>query len=60
MPRPYICFIVKIVGQYMAKPRSVHSIGEKHVLRYIVRSMYYGLDYIRGYGIGFIIYTDSD
>jgi hypothetical protein len=44
----------------MVEPRSVHWIGEKHVLRYITCSMDYGLDYVRGDGVSLVGYTDSD
>jgi hypothetical protein len=44
----------------MVEPRSVHWIGAKHVLRYIARSVDFGLDYVRGDGVSFVGYTDSD
>jgi hypothetical protein len=44
----------------MVKPRRVHLIATKHVLRYIVGSMEYGLDYVRGDGVRLIGYTNSD
>jgi hypothetical protein len=58
--RPEICFTMNIFNHYMVEPRSVHWIGEKHVLRYIARLVDYGLDYTRGDGIRFIGYIDSD
>jgi hypothetical protein len=58
--RPNICFAVNTRNQYMVEPRSVHWIGEKHVLRYIVGSIDYGLDYVRGDGVRLIGYTDPD
>jgi hypothetical protein len=44
----------------MLEPRSVHWIGAKHVLRYIVGTVDFGLDYIRGDGVSLVCYTDSD
>jgi hypothetical protein len=44
----------------MVEPRSVHWMGEKHVLRYIAGSMDYGLDYVRGDGVRLIGYTNLD
>ena len=58
--RPNICFVVNTLSQRMVEPRSVHWIGEKHVLRYIVGTIDYGLDYIRGDGVRLVGYTDSD
>jgi hypothetical protein len=43
----------------MVEPRSVHMVGEKHVLRYIVGTMDYGLDYVIGYGVSLVGYIDS-
>jgi hypothetical protein len=58
--RPYICFDMNILSQYMMEPKSAHWIGAKHVLRYIAGSVDYGLDYVRGDGVRLIGYTDSD
>jgi hypothetical protein len=58
--RPDICFSMNTLNQYMVEPRSVHWIGEKHVLRYIAGLVYYGMDYVRGDGVKLIGYTDSN
>jgi hypothetical protein len=58
--RPDICFVVNTLSQYTVEPRRVHLIAEKHVLRYIAGSVEYGLDYVRGDGVGLIGYTVSD
>jgi hypothetical protein len=58
--RPNIYFVVNTLNQYMVEPRSVHCVGEKHVLRYIAGSVDYGLDYVRGDGVSLIGYIDSD
>jgi hypothetical protein len=47
------------LSQHMVES-SVHMIGAKHVLRYIVGTIDYGLDYIRGDGVNLVGYTDSD
>jgi hypothetical protein len=58
--KPDICFDVNTLSQHMVESRSVHWIRAKHVLRYIVGSVDYGLDYIRGDGVSLVGYTDSD
>jgi hypothetical protein len=58
--QPDICFVVNTLSQYMVESRSVHWIGEKHVLRYIAGSVDYGLDYIKGDGVSLVGYTNSD
>jgi hypothetical protein len=58
--RPDICFTVNTLSQYMVEPRRVHWIASKHVLRYLARTVDYGLDYVRGDGVRLIGYTDSD
>jgi hypothetical protein len=42
----------------MLESRSVHWIGEKHVLRYIAGSIDYGLDYAKGDGVCLVGYRD--
>jgi hypothetical protein len=44
----------------MVESRSVHLVGEKHVLQYIVGSVDFGLDYIRGYRVSLVCYIESD
>jgi hypothetical protein len=58
--RPDICFAVNTLNQYMVEPRSVHMVGAKHVLRYVAGTVDFGLDYVRGDGVGLVGYTDSD
>jgi hypothetical protein len=58
--RPDICFSMNTLNRYMVDPRSVHWIGAKHGLRYIARSMDFGLDYVRGDEVSLIGYTNSD
>jgi hypothetical protein len=56
--RQNICFSVNTLIQHMVEPRSVHWIGEKHVLRYIDGKVDFGLDYIKGDGVSLVGYTD--
>jgi hypothetical protein len=58
--KPNIFFAVNTLSQYMVELRSVHWIGAKHVLRYIARSMDFGLDYVKGDGVSLVGYTDSN
>ena len=45
--RPYICFVVNTLSQYLVEPRHVHSIATKHVMRYLNGTIDYGLSYTR-------------
>ena len=44
--RPYICFAVNTLIQYMVNPKHIHLIGAKHVMRYLKGNLDYGLRYI--------------
>jgi hypothetical protein len=57
--KPDVCFVVNTLSQYMVEPRSVHMVGAKHVLRHIVGTVDYGLDYVKGDGVKLVSYTDS-
>ena len=56
--RKCICFVVNTLSQYLVKPRCVHVIAAKHVIRYLKGTtdlgLYYDHDY-RWYG-----YMDLD
>ena len=43
--RPDICFVVNNLSQYMLNPKHIHSVGAKHVMRYLKGTLYYGLRY---------------
>ena len=43
--RPYICFFVNTLIQYLVKPRLVHMIAAKHVMRYLKGTIDLGLYY---------------
>ena len=38
-----ICFVVNTLIQYLAQPRRVHLIATKHVMRYLKRTIDFGL-----------------
>ena len=44
--RPDICFVVNTLSQYLVKPRRVHLIAAKHVMRYLKGTIYFGLYYV--------------
>ena len=44
----------------MVEPESVHWVATKHVLRYLVGTVDFGLDYMRSDGIRLVGFTDSD
>ena len=58
--RPDLSFAVNTLSQFMVEPRRVHWIAAKHVLRYIVGIVDYGLYYVRGDGVRLVGYSDSD
>ena len=43
--RPYICFAVNTLSQFLIDPRHVHLIVAKHILRYLRGTIDYGLKY---------------
>ena len=53
-------FVVNTLSQFMVEPWRVHWIAAKHVMRYIVGTVDYGLHYVRGYGVRLVGYSDSD
>ena len=58
--RPDLCFAVNTLNQFMVEPRRVHWITTKHILRYLVGTVDYGLDYRRSGGINLVGFMDSD
>jgi hypothetical protein len=57
--RPDICFVVNTLSQYMVKPRRVHLVVAKHVLRYLKGTIDYGLGYVFDREISLQGCTDS-
>jgi len=43
--RPYICFAVNTLSQFLTDTRHVHLIAAKHILRYLKGTVDYGLKY---------------
>lgn len=57
--RPYICFVVNTLSQYMVEPRQVHWVAAKHVLRYLHGTLDFALRYVRAGGVELQGYTNS-
>ncbi|XP_059075061.1 uncharacterized mitochondrial protein AtMg00810-like [Cryptomeria japonica] len=57
--RPNICYVVNALSKFMCEPKQLHIVAAKHILRYLRRTIGYGLKYkdvdLKLYG-----YTDSD
>ena len=53
-------FAVNTLSQFMMEPRRVHWTTTKHILRYLVGIVDYGLDYRRSGGVDLVGFTDSD
>ena len=43
--RPDICFSINTLIQYMVNLKHIHLVGAKHVMRYLKRTLDYGLIY---------------
>jgi hypothetical protein len=58
--RPYICFFVNTLSQYLVEPKCVHLIAAKHVMRYLKGTLDFGLCYIGDHDFRLVGYTNSD
>ena len=58
--RPYLCFAVNTLSQFMVELRRVHWVATKLVLKYLAGTMDYGMDYRRSNGVSLIDFIDSD
>jgi hypothetical protein len=58
--RPDICFAVNSLSQFLVKPRRVHLVVAKYVMRYLKGTMDYGLSYDGDHDFTFSGYTDVD
>ena len=58
--RPDICFVVNTLSYYLVKPRNVHLIVAKHVMRYLKGTIDLGLYYGRDHDYILYGYMDSD
>jgi hypothetical protein len=55
--RPNLCFAVNTLNQFMAEPKRVRWVAEKHVFRYLRGTVEFRLSYIQGDGVS---YSDAD
>ena len=58
--RPNMCFVVNTLTQYIVKPRWVHLIARKNVMRYLKGTIYLGLYYGRDRDYRLYGYMDLD
>ena len=58
--RPYICFAMNTLRQYMVQLRHVHLNAAKHVLRYLKGTIDYGLQYVAHCKFVLVGYIDLD
>jgi hypothetical protein len=58
--RPYICFVVNTLSQYLVEPICVHLVSTKHVMRYLKGMLDYGLCYTRDHDFILFGYTNSN
>jgi hypothetical protein len=58
--RPDICFAVNTLSRYMVESTHVHLVAAKHVLRYLKRTIDYGLKYVSNREISLHGYVDSN
>ena len=58
--RPYICFVVNTLSQFLIDLRHVHLITSKHILRYLKGTVDYGIKYEANKNINLEGYVDSD
>ncbi|XP_075489673.1 secreted RxLR effector protein 161-like [Primulina tabacum] len=58
--RPDIMFVTCLISRYMAKPKEIHLQAAKRVLRYLKRTMDYGIHYMKKGDGKLLAFTDSD
>ena len=58
--RPYICFAMNTLGQFLKYSRHVHLIAAKHILRYLKGTVDYGLNYKADQRMNLEGYVDSN
>jgi hypothetical protein len=58
--RPYICYVVIAMSQFMTKPRQRHWVVENHILRYLRGTITYGLRNTSSGGLFLHGYADAD
>jgi hypothetical protein len=55
-----ICFVVNTLSQFLVKPRHVHLVATKHVMRYLKGTIDYGLNYDGDHDFTLSGYTDAN
>ena len=57
-----ICFAVNTLSHYLVKPRHVHLVAAKHVMRYLKGTIDFGLYYVgyHDYKLNDYTYADWD
>ena len=55
-----IFFVVNTLSQYLSKPRQVHLIAAKHVMRYLKGTIDLGVYYVIDHDYRLYGYTDLD
>jgi hypothetical protein len=58
--RPDICFVVNTMSQFLVKPKRVHIVAAKNVMRYLKGTLDFGLSYNGDQDFKLSGYTDSD
>lgn len=58
--RPDICYAVSALSQFMCKPRYIHLVAAKHILRSLCETIGYGLKYTSTADLKLQGYTNSD
>jgi hypothetical protein len=58
--RPDICYAVNALSQFMCDPKHIHMVGAKHILRYVRRTIAYGLRYTSSGGVMLHGHLDLD
>jgi hypothetical protein len=58
--RPYICFFMNTLSQFLVETRHVHLVVAKHVMRYLKGTLDCGLSYDGDHDCTLSGYTDSD
>ena len=55
--RPNIAYGVGLISRYMVKPTTSHLVAAKRILRYVMGTSNYGIQYSKNQSVG---YSDSD
>ena len=58
--RPDVMFVVGLISRYMENPTELHLQVTKRVLKYLKRTLDFGIFYKKGGNNELIAYTDSD